>query len=201
MRKASDRVPTKWFAAIGTGLFLAVTAAFGGLNAVAEEVVEPPRLVAGDTHTSPQFAVTVERVVLIDDLSEAGVSAEEGTRALVVIATATNTWDQPQGTNGTDSLAELITIDGLDVAAPSGIARMDDQTYGPRLQPGVPAQLAIAWRVDAGAYHEGDEITVVLTDQTMFTGSTVLAGRYWDDPVVGATVTVVATDVGAGVDS
>lgn len=201
LRKASDRVPTKWFAAIGTGVFLAATAAFGGLNPVAAEIEAPRALVAGDIHVNEQFAITVQRAVLIDDLREAGVAPAPGTRALVLIATVTNVWDEPQGTAGIDSLGRLIAVDGLGSAEPTGIARMDDQTFLPRLQPDVPVELAIAWRVDAGAFTAGDEITVVLHDQTLYTGSTVLSGRYWADRDVGARVALEIADVGAGTDA
>ncbi|ALJ18911.1 hypothetical protein [Microbacterium sp. No. 7] len=198
VRKLADRVPTAWFATIGTALFLAATAAFGGLNTAVADETPVVELSAGETHANDQFSTTVVRALLIDHLSPAGVFADDGKRALVLIVDVENVWDAPQRTIGVlGGFSDTLRIAELGDQKPAGAARMDDQTRDPELQPGLPAQLAFAWQVDADAFAEGDEITIVLHDQTMHTGVLFVEGRSWGDPVERARVTVRLDDAGA----
>ncbi|WP_235038051.1 hypothetical protein [Microbacterium sp. 18062] len=199
VRAAADRVPTKWFAGISTALFLAATASFGGLATV--EAAGPAELSPGDEHRNAQLSVMVERAVLIDELPEAGISVEDGERVLVVVVVAENLWDRPLPTRTHESVSDALRIEDMPDAAPDGVARLDDGTLTPWLQPGVPAELVVAWAVDGTRYAEGKALRIVLHDETLYTGSMVLDEQFWDDPRPVAVVTAALRDVGAGVDA
>lgn len=195
LRAASDRVPTRWFAGIGTALFLAATAAFGGLATA--ETVEIAALEPGEEHRNDQVAMTIERAVLIDEFEDAGVYVEDGERVLALVVDVENTWDEPLSASPDSSVTESLTVEGL-ADAPDSVARYDDATINPVLQPDVPAQIVIAWAVEADAFDDGDELTLTFNDMTLHTGSFVANGQWWTDPVAAATVTVAVEDIGAG---
>lgn len=197
VRAATDRVPTRWFGGVAIAVFLAATAGFGGLATVAAEPI--PELAAGDEHVSDQFAITVKRAVLIDELPEAGIDVELWERALVVVISAENRWTEALRTTGDSSLSAALRLPELGDRPPDAVARFDDTTPSPWLQPGVPAELVVVWAVPGGRYSEGDEISLDLRDARLHTGSFVMAGQSWVDPVVAARVSVPVTDVGAGV--
>ena len=204
LARISDRVPTGWFAGILTAVFLGLTAAFGGLDATAAPPVS--ELEAGDTHENAQFALTVERAVLIDELPEAGIFLEEdsGQRVLAVVLTAENVWTEAQPSNsvdGTRGIVGSVRIAELGDAPADSIARFDDTTIDPYLQPGVPAQLVLTWAVDAERFAAGDELRVELRDFSLYTGQLITYGQSWQDPVTAAVLTLDLADVGAGADA
>jgi hypothetical protein len=199
IRAATDRVPTRWFAGVATAAFLAATAAFGGLATAAPPELE--QLEPGEPHMTDQRSLTVKRAVLIDELPGSGVSPEEGQRVLALIVDVENTWDEPQGSSGTESIGDSFVLESIDAEAESSVARLDDATLSPDLQPGVPAELVYTWVVDADAYAAGDELTVTLRELTLYTGSFVMTGQTWTDPVATATMTIEIEDVGAGADA
>jgi len=202
LRAATDRVPTKWFATIGTVLFLAATAAFGGLADVPAEAKALEQLAAGETHTSPQLAITVERAVLIDSLSGTGAfpDDEKGERLLVLLVEMENLWDRPLATFGSEGVQRAVLLEG-DARAADGIVREDDQTFTPWLQPGVPAVLAFSWVVPGGAYADEQPLRVVLSDATLYQAQLLSSRESWVDPAPAAVVTIPVDDVGAGAQS
>lgn len=194
-----DRVPTGWFAGILTAVFLGATAAFGGL---AEAAVPPvPELSAGDTHENEQFALSVERAVLIDELPEAGVTVEAGERVLALVVTAENVWDRAQPSAGSAGVTAAVRIPELGDVPADSVARFDDTTVSPYLQPRVPAQLVLAWAVDDDALPTADDVRVELRDLSLRTGALVVSGQWWDTPVTAARISVPLVDVGAGADA
>jgi hypothetical protein len=195
----TDRVPTSWFTGIATAVFLAVTAAFGGLADVPAPPL--PRLAAGDTHVNDQLAITVERAVLIDEFAEAGVEVEPGERVLALVVRAENRWTEPLDTGGDHSVASALRIPALGDEPPAAVARFDDATVSPWLQPGVPAELVVTWAVADDAFAEGELLDIDLRNETLHTGELVAAGRWWDDPVTAARLEVELTDVGAGAEA
>ena len=199
IRAASDRVPTRWFAGIATGLFLIATAAFGGLATAAQP--ELAQLEPGDPHVTDQRSLTVKRAVLIDELPGSGVTPEDGERVLALVVDVENAWDEPQESTGVESIGASFAVEGIDAEAESSAARMDDATLSPDLQPGVLAELVYTWAVDADDYDDGDELTVSLREMTLYTGSFVMTGQSWTDPVTTATMTLEIEDVGAGADA
>lgn len=194
-----DRIPTGWFAGILTATFLAVTAAFGGL---AQAAVPPlPELEPGETHVNDQFALTVERAVLIDELPEAGITVEPDQRVLAVVLTAENVWNRALPSEGSSGLRAGVRIGELGDEPAAAVARFDDTTFSPYLQPRVPAELVLTWAVDRDALAGGDEIEIVLRDLSLRKGELVVAGEYWETPITAATMTLELTDVGAGADA
>lgn len=202
LRKATDRVPTTWFAAIGTGAFLVATAAFGGLNAVASEEAPLAQLTAGQTHTSAQLDVTVERAALIDRLPGSGVTPDRdaGERLLVVLVRLENRWDRPLSSSSQPGFAQSVRLKG-DPRPAQGVVREDDQTSPLWLQPGVPALLAFTWAVDPDRYADASDVTIVLEDGALVVGQMLYVGEDWGDYAPAAEVTVPLKDVGAGVGS
>lgn len=196
----TDKVPTGWLTGILLVPFLAITAAFGGLNAVAAP--EIPEIAVGDVHDSGPFTVAVERAVLIDDFREAGAYPGEGQRVLAVVVTAENVWSESVAAgadNGVEGALRIPALGGN--AEPVAVARFDDATRDPYLHPGMPVELVVTWLVDADAYAEGDEVEIELRDFTLVEGQLILSGESWTDPIVGARLRVTATDVGAGADA
>ena len=59
-------------------------------------------------------------------------------------------------------------------------------------------QADLTWVIDGDAFSDGDEIVVSVNTMTLYTGSFVTSGQWWNDPVPSARVSLVATDVGAG---
>lgn len=202
LRAATDRVPTKWFATIGTVLFLAATAAFGGLNDVPAEAKTLEELGTGETHTSPQLAITVQRAVLIDELSGTGAfpDEEKGERLLVLLVEVENRWDRPLATFGSEGVQRAVLLEGDDRAA-DGVVREDDQTSTPWLQPGVPALIAFSWVVPGDAYAGGEPLRIVLSDATLYQAQLLSSGESWVDRTPAAVVTIPLEDVGAGAES
>lgn len=191
---AADRVPTRWFAGIATGLFLVATAAFGGLATAAPPELE--QLEPGEPHVTDMRSFTVQRAVLIDELPEVGVYPEEGERVLALVVDVENRWDEPLRTTGPYGVTVSFSVAGVD--DPRDVARMDDATGILYLQPKVPAELVYAWPVDADAFADGDTLTVTLSDTSLYTGSFVTEGQWWSDPVTDARVSLTIKDVGAG---
>lgn len=197
LRAATDRVPTRWFAAIGTTVFLAVTAAFGGLNTVAVADVPVAVLTAGQQHDSAQLSLTVTRAILVDRLRASGAFPADGERLLVVMVEMTNGWHRPLTTSGTAGLQHALRLDGDDREATS-IVREDDQTPTPLLQPGVPALLAFTWTVPQASYAAGDEVGIVIQDAALQVGKLLYTGESWGQYAPAAVVGVTIEDIGAG---
>ncbi|KRA24645.1 hypothetical protein ASD65_09655 [Microbacterium sp. Root61] len=199
VRVAADRVPTKWFAGIGTVAFLAATAAFGGLATAA---VDGPAVIDTDTeHRNEQIAITVQRAVLLDEFPEAGIHVEDGERVLAVQVRLENVRNEPQSASPGSDVAKNFSIAELDGEPAGSAARLDDATTSPVLQPGVPAEIVYTWAIDADDFHAGDTLHVTLNDLSLHVGSFVTIGSWWIDPVPAATLTVALTDVGSGADS
>lgn len=199
LARAWDRIPTGWFSGILLAVFLGATAAFGGLADVPAAAV--PELAVGDTHDNGPFALTVERSVLIDDLPEAGISVEAGERVLAVVVTAENLWDRPLPSDAPAGVSGSVRIVQLGDTPAQAVARFDDTTTAPILQPRVPAQLVLTWAVPADEFEEGERLDVELRDFTQVAGRLIVDGEWWDDPVTAAQLSLPVTDVGAGADA
>ncbi|MET0734835.1 MAG: hypothetical protein ABWY55_04220 [Microbacterium sp.] len=202
LRAATDRVPTKWFVSGLTGVFLVATAAFGGMaDAVSPD---PATLAIGETRTTAQLSIEVRDVVVIDALPEFSMTPEPGHRAVAVLAYVTNEWTEPQraspdGNGLRDTLR--IGLEGMDDAAPVEIARIDDNTSRPVLQPGLRVPLAFVWSVPDDLIVDGQSIEVRVFDQTLYTASVTVSGQWWDDPTLAATLDADVTDLGTGEDA
>ncbi|MFB2598073.1 hypothetical protein ACEXQE_09800 [Herbiconiux sp. P17] len=199
---ASATVPTKWLVSGVVGLFLVVSAAFGGLD----DAVPPPlpALAAGDSFTGAQLRIAVDRVVLIDSFPEQNIVPDDGKRLLVVVATVEDVWTKPVSTIASIGAADNLRPVGVagigPDTAPRTVAVLSDGSEYPELQPGVPIQLAFIWDVDPAALADGDPVRVDVYDKAYQAEGFVTFGERFDNPVVAAYAEVPVDDVGAGVE-
>jgi hypothetical protein len=199
----SRKVPTKWFVTLVVGVFLAGSAAFGGLETVAADAL--PEVEPGTAFTGAQLRITVDRAVVIDGFPEQGITADDGKRLLVVIATVENLWNRPVTTYDRIGAADNLRPVGVEgVTAdtpPSDVVVISDGTASPRLQPHVPVELAYIWQVDSTVAGALDRVQVDLYDKVYAAGGFVTYGDRYEDPFVAAVTSVPVRDVGAGAES
>ncbi|WP_083587262.1 hypothetical protein [Agrococcus sp. Marseille-P2731] len=200
LSKAAEKVPMRWLTTAVAGVFLAATAAFGGLETAASTL--PADLAAGETHIGPFASFTLERAVLIDTFDEAGATADPaaGERVLALVGTVEGTWDRSMGTDAS-TFVQAVRLEAMPDASMTAAARLDDATLSPKVQPGVPAELVLTWIVPEDLFADGDEVRVSLFDHQLYVGSSTLYGEYWSDQELAATVVLEVEDVGAGADA
>lgn len=196
-RAQLDRVQTKWVGTIGLVLFLIATAAFGGLNAVADP--GPPAVQAGDPITTDSLAMTVQRVYLADRIEGgANIDSESDDRVLAVELDITNLAESPRIMR--DSLQGLgaTRITG----GPSGdpdVSRPREPNAGSvTLQPGLEDTIILSWAVDPAAFPEGSEVQIVLSDPQEYRGQFLDDALHWTNGGTSATVTATVEDIGEG---
>jgi hypothetical protein len=131
LRRGFDLVPTSWFATGATAVFLAVTAAFGGLGTVTDPVAQVP---VGGSYDGAGFAMSVTGASLVDARKATGLTPGAGQRVLLVALDATVTGPRPRVTADGGSL-QGIRVEGID--AKPVIFRSDDDNLATMLQPGV----------------------------------------------------------------
>lgn len=209
IKVAAGKVPATWITVAATAVFLGATAGFGGLADAPGPEPEPlPVLAAGETHTNQQFDITVERAVLIDELPGSGTYPKEGERVLAVVATLQNITDDPllssQFSEATFTIEELPAERPSGDEATSSIARVDDSTLAPWLQPDVPVQVVVTWPVPADLLGAGDLVRLTLSDYERYDWARLGGSEddhSWVDPAPAAYVDLEIEDVGAGADS
>ncbi|GAB3632851.1 hypothetical protein GCM10027421_22040 [Microbacterium shaanxiense] len=196
-QRAIDRVPVKW---LGTGLtviFLATTAAFGGLA----EVPKPktPLLELGQTFVGAEVEMTPVSLTVVDELRGSGVFPEPGERVLSLVMDVRNLSEFARSSAVDDTLGGL-RIEGLEDVKPS-IARLDDDTGSPWLQPGIPVRVVASWPVPAPSYTDGARARLLLSTATRGVGQFVLYGVTWDDVRVGGHMDLAVEDLGTAEES
>jgi hypothetical protein len=183
------------------GVFLAASAAFGGLNTVVPPPI--PVIEAGEPFTGAQLRIAVERAVLIDGFPENDITPADGNRLLVVVTRVENVWDEPAVTLGDESAAQNVRptgVAGIDAGTePLSVAVLSDGAEYPELQPGVPVELAYIWEVAPDALGKGDTIGVDIYDKTFRAEGFVTYGERFENPFVAASTDLTVDDVGAGV--
>lgn len=200
---AGDKVPTKWLFTGVLVLFLAASAAFGGLNDVPPAPL--PVVPAGESIDGAQLRIAVDRAVLIDGFPEDGIVPAEGERLLVVVAIVENLWDEPASAFSDGGVADNLRpvgVAGLDESSrPVSVAVLSDGTEFEPLQPGVPVELAFIWSVDPAAVPDTDTLDIRIYDKVYRAEGFVTYGERFDSPFVMATSAVPLSDVGAGATS
>lgn len=186
LRSGADRVPTKWFAGIATGIFLVVTAAFGGLATAAEP--ELPELEAGETFASEQVDMTAQRAFISDEQID-GLTNElepnEDVIALVVDITNNTDSAQPGAV-----LNRNITLTEHPEVVPV-VAHLADTTALPWYQPDVPTTVVFGWILPEGTYAEGEKIRFSLGEQTFISDPFFEHfAPYWSEPELAASVVI-----------
>lgn len=196
----SRKVPSKWLATAAIGLFLAGSAAFGGLETVDADAL--PEVAAGSAFDGAQLRITVDRAVLVDGFPEQNITPAEGRRFFVVVATVENLWDRPVSTYSNTGAADNLRpvgVDGITAETrPTDVLVISDATRSPRLQPRVPVELAFLWEVAPGAAADLDQVRVDIYDKVYTANGFVTYGARYDSPFLAAVTTVPLTDNGAG---
>ncbi|WP_203136554.1 hypothetical protein [Microbacterium sp. JZ31] len=209
IRVAAGSLPATWVTVAATGAFLGATVAFGGLaDAPAAEPEPLPVHAPGDTHTNEQFDIRVDRAVLIDELPGSGTFPVAGERVLAVTATMTNITDEPLLSTqfaGETFVAEALPDERAGGGGPvtPSVARLDDATTNPYLQPDVPVEVVVTWPVPADLLREGDSLRVTLSDYERYDFERLGGSEddhVWTDPRPAAYVDLPIEDVGAGAD-
>lgn len=210
--RALDRVPLKWLSTGALVVFLGITSLFGGLEAVATP--ETPVVAAGETFIGAEIEMTPVQATLIDTLNTTGVFPDEGERILSLVLDASNLSEFARASAAKDALG-LIRIEGLaDLLSERGltemevqggiapaVARLDDGTFDPWLQPGLPVRLVLSWAVPSDAFSAGDSVRLSLPTGTRAVGQSVIYGVYWTDQHTAAYSDIVLEDLGTGVES
>lgn len=208
-QRALDRVPLKWLSTGALVVFLGITSIFGGLEAVAAP--ETPVIATGETVVGGEIEMTPVQATLIDELNTTGVFPDEGERILSVVMDVRNLSEFARA-SGTEDALGLIRVEGLsELLSESGltafevegavkpsVARLDDGTLGPWLQPGLPVRLVLSWAIPTGSFGDGDAVRLSLPAATRAVGQSVIYGVYWNEEGTAAFTDVVIEDLGAG---
>lgn len=149
-----------WIAAIVLTSLASLFLAFGGFGPA---LITPTRAATGDEVRTSLYTVTVVRSELTDEIEERVLSAEPGEDLLLVTLVLENLTSTPAGvitsvdgvsSHLVDGKAPLLAIGGLD-ATDAILAWREERSSGPILQPHVPAEVRIVWRVPEGSFPEG----------------------------------------------
>lgn len=196
VRAMVDRVPTKWASAIGVGLFLAATAAFGGLNAVADPTT--PEVGIDDQVLTSNLDMTV-RSVFLSDRVVGGASAdkENGERVLAVRIEVTNLFEEYRLVGGLPGFQATRIVGGPD-KTPDASRPGERHGSALMLQPGVADEIILSWTVDAEDYREGDEVRISLSDPQPYRGQFLDRELHWAEEGPSAFVTATLEDLGEG---
>lgn len=196
LRRAADRLPTKWLGSAIAVAFLVLTAAFGSFRAAPDTTITD--IAVGETYTNAQVSVVVERLIVTDAVD--GLMAPDGQKNVLLVMTVTDQWNRPLLSR--EHLVSLATVStGPDAAEGELIgsddvpsySRTADGTSAEALQPDVPFHVAWTWTVDdatAQKITSGDDVVVTIFDQTLTTGTYASAVSSWGEPTPGARVVV-----------
>lgn len=211
-QRALDRVPLKWLSTGALVVFLAITSLFGGLEAA--PVPKTPVVAVGETVVGGEIEMTPVQATLIDELNSTGVFPDEGERILSVVVDVRNLSEFARPSVSENGLG-LVRVEGLaELLAGSGlaayevergitptVARLDDGTGSPWLQPGLPVRLVLSWPIPTDAFSDGDTVRISLPAATRAVGQSVIYGIYWTDEHTAAYTDIVIEDLGTGATS
>lgn len=179
----SRRALPFWIAAAALIGLLAGFIGFGGLAPASRT---PAIVAAGDEARTSLYAVTVLDTELADAVESQFLEAEPGETLLLVTVRLENLSDHAVGVERSADRVESRMILGrepmLDLSGvtPTGMARSwraDESQRAVILQPGVPAEVTIAWPItddDATAWDEGT-IRLDAYDAVEQSGQVILA--------------------------
>lgn len=109
-RSAANRVNAKWITILLTAVFLAVTAAFGGLARAETEETELAIIDPGTAFAGELLSITVEQAI-VEDYDDAALFAAPGTRRLMLQLSVVNHWDGP--VHAPDTVLNAITVPSI----------------------------------------------------------------------------------------
>lgn len=173
-----DAVPA-WIVAGAIGLGLAVLVAVGAFDTA---VREPAPVALGDEVRLSTYTVTVLDVVVTDAVEEQFFEADPGESLLLVTMRLENLTDSAVGVESTadrvtsrlvNASAPLIELSGAGDPGSARVWHDLDSSASPLLQPGVPADITVGWRVDSALLDTGD-VALVVHDALVRTGQIIL---------------------------
>ena len=142
-----------WVAAAALAGLLAVIIGFGGL-APASRI--PAQVSAGDDARTSLYSVTVLNAELTDAVESQFLEAEQGETLLVVTVRLENLSDKAVGVERPADRVDsrlivgsepMLELSGIAATGPARSWRTDESRRAVILQPGVPAEVTIAWTV------------------------------------------------------
>lgn len=157
----SRRARPFWIAGAGLCLAGAVLTAVGAFDGIEPEPVEVP---VGEEVRLPTYAVTVLDAEVTDAVEEQFLEADAGEALLLVTMRLENLSDRTIGVDTSPDLmtsrlvnasSPLIELTGVTATRSARIWRDVDSPQHPLLQPGVPAEITVAWPVDSAELREG----------------------------------------------
>jgi len=169
-----------WAALAAIAAVLVVVILLGGLD---RAEAAPEQLVAGETAELSLYSIAVLDAELTDEIEDQYLTADPGEVLVALTVRLENLSDRPISANGSvdrvqsrlvnssQSLLELVD------ATPIGSVyawREDGSSGGVVLQPDVPAQVRIAWRVPEDSFADG-VVRLDVHDATARSGRVIIS--------------------------
>lgn len=172
-------VPT-W---IAIGLVLTGGAALAGAGAFTTAVHQPESLSLGDEVHLSTYSVSVRDVEVTDAVEDQFLEADPGETLLLVTVRLENLTDRAVGVGTTadrttsrlvNATKSLLVLSGVEDLESARIWSDETSARSPLLQPHVPADITLAWRIPADVLDAG-AITLDVYDATVQTGQILLS--------------------------
>lgn len=157
----SRRAVPAWMAAGALSVGVAALIGFGAFDTAQHE---PAAVAIGEEVRLPTYTVTVLDVEITDAVEEQFIEADPGESLLLVTMRLENLTDATIGVATTTdritsrllgSATPLLTLSGVADPGIPQIWRDVGVTKDPLLQPGVPAEVTVAWRVASSELDPG----------------------------------------------
>ncbi len=168
---------------VGGAAVVAVLGGFVGLGGLRSADTDPDVVAAGDEVATSLYAATVLDVELADTVESQFLKAEPGETLLVVTFDLENLSERAIGIDRSADRVEsgmlssrtpLLELSGVTATGAARSWRADDSTRAVILQPGVPAEVKIAWPVSERLISEhGARLNIY--DATERTGKVIVS--------------------------
>lgn len=190
-----------WAAGAAVAALLIVVIATGGF---ARAVATPRVVAAGDEVRTGQLSVTVREAELTREVESEYLDAEDGEVLLVMTLAMENLTDDPIGvgttadridTNLVNHDEPLLDLAGVEPTDSAYVWRADGSAGQVYLQPGVPAEVMIAWTIPEDAI-TGDTVSLDVHEAVVSTGAVILSSRVvtWRAGDIAARVAVALSE-------
>lgn len=168
---------------IVTGVVAVVAAVLISIGAFDTAVREPAAVAVGEEVRLSTYAVTVIDVEVTDAVEEQHFEADPGESLLLVTMRLENLTDTTVGVDSTvdritsrlvNASESMIVLSGVDDPGNARVWHDATSLKSPLLQPGVPADITVGWRVDSSAL-DSDALALVVHDSVVRTGQIIIA--------------------------
>jgi hypothetical protein len=172
-RTGLRRVPWWVWTLLAIAVAVAVTAALGGFATA--PISKVPTIGLGSTFHGQEIDARVLGARLTGT-SPTGEKAPAGHRWLELDLRSENTGDAPVPADAITLRTIVGSLDGTTRADRTLTSR--DRGGIAELQPGIPTDLALLWKVPTGSVHDGDPIVVGVFESVPATGGAVYRDAY-----------------------